>query len=454
MSAERKDSEKMQGRDNAPSVVTQVGDFKHPLDDLSKSRTKPPYGVRGVFAGSPKRYISPPGGRPFSSSPVGSQVPVSIAKERPRSSSPIPGPGQVPGKSKQCESNKKPVSPIRVRAVDPCKPNKCEDKYKAVSSPVRIPFRGRCQPDCDPKYERAAPVRVAVPQSPTRDKPLPSSPVPGAGQVGDRPRKCDGKFYNPRIPKDFPPCKPQAVTANQAQSSSAIGNTFAGIGLRALPGPDGKCVPCPPPKLSVRDGMAFFGLTALGKRSLFSTLSVKGSAIHFHDIEVSRFHEEFQTMSKLDAAELERALKLCPPTNPPTEISLNRSRIPQLFASVLGRELKWEEVEALIGSFGTGPGRISFSDFRQDLEKLRKRFRNPPVPAVYKSNQRFQEDRHRHIRSIYGPTDVFLRPVTKNQEYGWGMFHPLPHDDIYYPLRSTDVTRKEGICIETYYGLF
>lgn len=68
--------------------------------------------------------------------------------------------------------------------------------------------------------------------------------------------------------------------------------------------------------------------------------------------------------------------------------------------------------------------------------------------------------KHKHRRDPMGPTDLLMRPLTTNMEYGWDtMLYPggssIPNSErkAYFPKGGTDVTQGEGLTLETYYGV-
>eukprot|EP00899_Mesostigma_viride_P014325 jgi/Mesvir1/22894/Mv19417-RA.1 len=135
------------------------------------------------------------------------------------------------------------------------------------------------------------------------------------------------------------------------------------------------------------------------------------------------------------------------------QMVLKRALIPDLLKEAMGRELTIEERTLMLKTFDVAVGTISREQLLKGMNALRERSGRAESPSHYKSLEAMKHDSARHRRSPLDPKDMYAKPLTANQDYGW---HPeiVAAPDRKNLRKGTDVTKGEGMSVDMYYGTF
>lgn len=197
--------------------------------------------------------------------------------------------------------------------------------------------------------------------------------------------------------------------------------------------------------------MAFFGLNFLGDYDVFGTAKAhkleRLTAIHY-----SSFVEAFHAMC------VERtAPRLAREIQADGSALMLRGELPSLVMRVLGEHPTEEELDAFLTFFDvTASGTIDVGEFTEGVRNMTRRASAPANPRRYTSHRRLMADRARNKIPDVDPQSSYAKPVLASQECGWWTRRArvsasgVPR--VYKPLSRTDVTLREGMTLQQYFG--
>mmetsp|Transcript_31247 Transcript_31247/g.87233 ORF Transcript_31247/g.87233 Transcript_31247/m.87233 type:complete len:185 (+) Transcript_31247:93-647(+) len=172
--------------------------------------------------------------------------------------------------------------------------------------------------------------------------------------------------------------------------------------------------------------MAFFGLTALGSQSPFTT-----AILDALDITIFSDEELRASFDKLDK-------------DGSSNITIDE--LGPLLEDVYHGPAPKGEVERLMAIFDTNAdGKISWDEFRITVKKMRndkKRAEEDGKTTAaqeFKSSEAFRESMRRHKRPEKDPHDRFSTPLTTAQMVGWGGETGVT--EVRYPKSSCEETK-------------
>jgi EF-hand domain pair len=177
------------------------------------------------------------------------------------------------------------------------------------------------------------------------------------------------------------------------------------------------------------NNMAFFGITSLGPQNPFKSSLI--DAIGLKVFTKEEFKTSFDEIDKDHSGYIER------------------DEIEDLMRKTYGLDPLEIEVELFMQEFDSNhDGKISWQEFEESLDRIISDLENKAKKAsLNKSHEELKFKRRKHIRSEINPHEVYIRPLTYGQNYGFFDF-----DKIRKQPTSALSTFYRSRCPETKYA--